>query len=159
MTHDLVVIIGAQYLFIVVPAVALIYWIVAPAVTKRYLVVVGIATGVVSVLIGQIIAHFYFDVRPFMTGHFPPLIPHAPDNGFPSDHTLLSSIIAATITPANVRLGIVLWIIAALVGVARVSAGLHHPIDVVGSICIAAAIGAVIHWIFRGRRERVWPRS
>jgi undecaprenyl-diphosphatase len=84
---------------------------------------------------------FYFDPRPFVTGHFAPLIPHNLDNGFPSDHTLLSSAIAMTVTLRNRSVGVVLWLLALLVGLARIASGLHSPTDVIASLVLAICAG------------------
>ena len=143
------IVFAAKYLFLAIPAAALIYWILVPTATKKYLILLGIIVGVASIVIGRLIAHFYFDPRPFVARHFTPLIPHDPDNGFPSDHTLLSSAIAATVTACSRPVGIALWVITAIVAVARVTAGLHAPIDVIGSICIAGVSAAVAHVILR----------
>lgn len=148
MFNELIVF-AAKYLFLAILAAAFVYWIVAPLPTKKYLLILGIVVGAASLGAGRLIAHFYFDPRPFVSGHFTPLIPHEPDNGFPSDHTLLSSAVAATVTACNPALGIALWVVTLIVGVARVSSGLHHPIDVAGSILIAAAAAAVAHWALR----------
>ncbi len=85
-------------------------------------------------LIGNLL---YVDPRPFVVGHFIPLIPHVPDNGFPSDHTLLAAALAAIGMYWNKWLGLALWVIAIAIAIARVYVGLHHPIDVLGSIVFA----------------------
>jgi len=150
-SRDVLIVFAAKYLFLVIPAIAFIYWLTAPSRTRKYLFFLGMAVGLISVIIGQAIAYFYFDPRPFVTGHFQPLIPHVADNGFPSDHTLLSAVIAATLTTVSVPMGIVLWVITAMVAIARVSAGLHHAIDVIGSICIAAVVTMIAQRRVRAR--------
>ncbi len=72
-----------------------------------------------------------------MVEHVQPLITHAADNGFPSDHTLLTMTIASILFLYNKRLGIVLAILAVIVGYSRVLAKVHHPVDIFGSIVIA----------------------
>ena len=69
MTNELIVI-AAKCLALTIPAAALVYWIVAPSLTKKYLLLLGIIVGCISLLIGRLIAHFYFDPHPFVTGHF-----------------------------------------------------------------------------------------
>lgn len=154
MSRDGLIVFAAKDLFLVIPAIASIYWLKAPSRTKKYLFFLGMAVALISVVVGQAIAHFYFDPRPFVIGHFKPLIPHVADNGFPSDHTLLSAVIAATLTTASVPVGVALWVITGFVAVARVSAGLHHAIDVIGSISIAAVVTiAAQRWL----RARMGP--
>ena len=71
--------------------------------------------------------------RPFVVDHVPPLIPVATENGFRSDHTLLAMAVADVVFAFRRRAGSVLFALAALVGLGRVAAHVHHPIDVVGS--------------------------
>ncbi len=153
MLNDLIVF-AAKYLFIVIPAATLVYWVLAPPAAKKYLLLLGIVVGVASLAIGRLIARFYFDPRPFVTGHFIPLLPHEPDNGFPSDHTLLSSAIAASVTACSRSLGLALWAVTAIVGVARVLSGLHTPIDVIGSIGIASGTAVIAHSLLRRQLAR-----
>ncbi len=89
----------------------------------------------------------YFDPRPFVAGHFTPLLYHIPDNGFPSDHLLLVSVIAMIGTYWNKKLGAVLWILAVIIAIARVYVGVHHVIDVVGSMVIAIAVTMMVRRI------------
>jgi undecaprenyl-diphosphatase len=100
-----------------------------------------IALSVISLplayIFSKITSIIYFDPRPFVVGHFTPLITHAPDNGFPSDHMLLASAIASIIFAYNKKLGVVAWVIAFVVGASRVLAGVHHWIDILGSAVIA----------------------
>lgn len=100
-------------------------------------------------LLALFVCHFYFDPRPFVVNNFTPLIPHAPDNGFPSDHALLVASIAIIGTYINRKLGIVLWILAVLVGIGRVYVGVHHAIDVVGSFLIAILATSVVYFTYR----------
>lgn len=91
----------------------------------------------IAFITGKIANYFIENPRPFVVQKDFPLIPHAPDNGFPSDHTLLIATIAATVFIHKPKLGIILFLIASLVGGSRVIAKLHHPVDILGSIGIA----------------------
>jgi undecaprenyl-diphosphatase len=84
-----------------------------------------------------------------VTHHLVPLIPHAPDNGFPSDHALLTAFLGFTILIYSRALGAVLLVIALLVGAARVAAHIHNPQDIVASFVIAAFSVALTEFIFR----------
>ena len=72
-----------------------------------------------------------------MVENITPLFPHVPDNGFPSDHVLLAAGIAAILMPFSKKWSIILWIIAFIIGAARVYAGVHHWIDILASMLIA----------------------
>lgn len=88
-------------------------------------------------LFAKIAGYIIHDPRPFVVEHIKPLIAHATDNGFPSDHTLLTSVIAAVIFAYNKKLGMVLFAISIAIGSARVLAGIHHPLDIVGAMVIS----------------------
>src|SRR5665213_707981 len=128
---------SATYLFVLSILIISGYFLQQPMHAKKRMVVFALGSLALTYVVGLLSGRLYFDPRPFVVGHFTPLIPHAPDNGFPSDHALLVSAIATVGSYWNWKLGAVLWIIASIVAVARVYVGVHHPIDVIGSIVIA----------------------
>ncbi|MDE2037795.1 MAG: phosphatase PAP2 family protein [Patescibacteria group bacterium] len=132
----------AQYLFIVPVLILGIYFLLQPRANWKHMAIFAISAALLAYLIAVIGGLLYYDPRPFVVGNFTSLIPHAPDNGFPSDHALLVSAIAMIGTIWNKRLGLALWFIALFVMAGRVYVGVHHPIDVIGSAVIA--IGAVV---------------
>lgn len=108
----------------------------------KSLALFAVPAGLLAYLFGIGASYLYFDPRPFVVGHFTPLIPHMPDNGFPSDHTLLAAALAAVGTYWDARLGAVLWFLAALIAAGRIYTGLHHPLDVIASVLIALIAAA-----------------
>lgn len=99
------------------------------------------------------------DPRPFVTGHFTPLIPHAADNGFPSDHTLLSAYLGFFLLRYTKTLGWLTLAAAACIGAARIAAGVHHLEDIIGSFIIAGLAAAIIEgglrlYTLRQKREQ-----
>src|SRR5919199_4897641 len=50
---------------------------------------------VLSYVFAQIGGFVYNDPRPFAVEHFQPLLAHAADNGFPSDHALVAAALVA----------------------------------------------------------------
>lgn len=98
---------------------------------------------VLAYVFAQIGGAIYNDPRPFVTEHIRPLIAHAPDNGFPSDHALLAAALVAAVAFARPLLSLPVAVLAILVDWARVGAGLHHVADVVGS-ALFVALGAAI---------------
>ncbi len=135
---------AAKYLFLLPVAIIGIYFLLQPRASWKRMALFAIPAALLTYLFGLLGGHLYFDPRPFVVGHFTPLVPHAPDNGFPSDHTLLVSAIAMIGTFWGRRLGAVLWAVAIIVAIARVYVGVHHPIDVIGSIVFA--IIATVAW-------------
>ncbi len=146
---DSLIIFAAKYLFLVLPVIGFIWFIRLPVRAKKEVLVLGLITGALALVLGRLVALFYFDPRPFVARHFTPLIPHEPDNGFPSDHTLLSSAIAMTVFLRNRRIGAVLWLLVLLVAAGRIGSGLHSPIDVAGSIVFSIIAGLVANVVVR----------
>jgi undecaprenyl-diphosphatase len=108
------------------------------------------ATAIMLVL-SYVFAHLgsavYSDPRPFAVDHVRPLIPHARDNGFPSDHALLAAAIVAAVLFASPLWAVLFVVLGFLVDWARVGAGLHHVVDVLGStgfVLMAAAIAMFV---------------
>ena len=109
--------------------------------------VAAVLTLLLSFLGAQIAAALYNDPRPFVVGHYRPLIAHAADNGFPSDHSLLAAAIVAVVAFARWLWTLPFVLLGGSIEAARVGAGLHHPIDVIGSdvvVIIAALVAAVL---------------
>ena len=139
---------SATYLFLLPIIILGGYFLLQPMPIKKRIVLFSLSSLILSYIIGLLAGHVYFDPRPFVVGHFTPLIAHAPDNGFPSDHALLVSAIATIGSYLSWRLGVVLWVLGLIVAIARVYIGLHHAIDVVGSLVIAViATSAVFLFI------------
>lgn len=140
--NHLIVFVAKYFLFISVLAVA-IYWLKLQQHKKLVLAVQLVVGGVIALLLAKIGAHFYYDTRPFVSHHIKPLFAHGADNGFPSDHALLTSFLGFTMLFYSRRLGIFLLAVAVAVGAARVAAHIHSPIDIVGSFVFAAiGVGA-----------------
>ncbi len=149
-------IIIAKYLFIVIIGFAFVVGLMQRPAQRKDFISHLIASGILAFILTKLAGMVYFDPRPFVTNHTIPLIPHASDNGFPSDHTVLSFVIAFAVYRLNQRMGLILMILAALVGVARIHAQLHSPLDIVAAIIIAviAVIGArsILHFSSKGNR-------
>lgn len=143
------IIFGAQYLYLAIVLVALAYVFRQPKESRWKIVLCAVIALPLAYIAAKIASNFYYDPRPFITGQFVPLLPHDADNGFPSDHTLLSSAIAAVIFFYHRKLGLLLFAIAFVVGASRVFAGIHHFTDIFGSMAIAfVATYIVFEYIF-----------
>jgi len=99
------------------------------------------AVVVLGLLINQLITLFYFHSRPFMMDLCTPLIPHAPETSFPSDHAtlLFSASLPLLFQPGWRRRGGLLFLVALAGSWGRVYTGLHFPFDIMGSFAVALA--------------------
>lgn len=112
------------------PRLALMRWAVA-----------AVLVLLISYLLAVIGGAVYNDPRPFTTSHVRPLIAHAADNGFPSDHALLAAALVALVALVDVWWALPFVVLALLIDWARVGAGIHHVTDVIGaSVFVAVAL-------------------
>jgi membrane-associated phospholipid phosphatase len=124
----------------------------------------AIATLIALVLsygLAKLGAALYSDPRPFTQDHVKPLIAHAADNGFPSDHALLAAALVAILVVAGTRWAVVAAAIAILVDCARVGAGIHHVVDVLVStlfVALALLIALLVAGPIANRVDSLLPR-
>ncbi|MDE2144978.1 MAG: phosphatase PAP2 family protein [Patescibacteria group bacterium] len=144
-----VIALGAEYLYIPIALLAVyLLWLEGKG-KRKSIIVFAVISLPLTLAIARITGHFYYDPRPFVVGHFAPIVPHAPDNGFPSDHALLASALAALVFVFNKRNGIIIGVLALLVGYFRVASGVHHWIDIAGSFVISAFTATLVYFILR----------
>jgi len=152
---DALIVFTANYLYIV-PVLLFIGYSFFTSRRREFLITAFFLLPL-SYLTAKILSHFYYDPRPFVVSHVIPLFHHAPDNGFPSDHALLTGTLAAGVMPFSAWLAALLWVLAFLVGGARVVAHVHHTIDIVGSFVIALVSLGIVRlgmYLVRARRAR-----
>ncbi|MBV8717843.1 MAG: phosphatase PAP2 family protein [Chloroflexi bacterium] len=118
----------------------------------RRAVATGIIAGGVAFGLGLVLERVLSRPRPFVELAFEPLLPHAADSSFPSDHTLVGVALVGALAFARPRIGLWLLAWALLVGIARVVAGLHFATDIIGSALLALAIDALVWVVLR----RAW---
>ena len=141
------IIFGAKYLIYMLLLGAAFYFFTLEKKRRKELLIFAAIVLPSAYVLAKISALLYWDPRPFVVGGFVPLIPHAPDNGFPSDHTLLVSAVALVVFAFNKKVGSAFLLLALVVGFSRVLAGVHHAVDVFGSLVFAAiAFYATKRW-------------
>ncbi len=119
---------------------------------KKEQVIHALLASTSAWLIAFFIKVFFPTIRPFLTDGQPVLtltVPH--DAAFPSQHTALAFAVAVTIFMHDRKVGSLFLIGAFAVGISRVMANVHYPIDIMGG----ALIGTITAVIF----ERVHLRK
>lgn len=134
----------AKYVYLIVIGIALIYGFLQPRPVQKKMLILSIICLPLIFIVAKIASHFFYDPRPFVVHHIKPLIPHASDNGFPSDHTLISAAFASVLYVFTKKWGIIAGVLAVLVGVSRIYAQIHSPIDILGSIVISMVVVSVV---------------
>lgn len=140
---------GAKYAIALSFMLASVYFFKAPRDIQKHIIIFTAIALPLIYLTALLAGHLYYNPRPFVAENFTPLIPHAADNGFPSDHMLLASAVAAICSFYSRRIGAILWGLALYIGISRVYVGVHHPVDIIGSAVIAVVVSLLV---FRGMK-------
>lgn len=144
---NLIIVIIAKYLVFAMIVAAGIYWLTLPKKQKIETVIFACIASIIAIVLARVGSSLFYDTRPFVANHVAPLFAHGNDNGFPSDHTLIAALIAATIITVSKKWGTTLLVCAILIGASRVLAHVHSPIDILGSLGMVAIGGALAYWV------------
>jgi undecaprenyl-diphosphatase len=133
--------------FVPVALVALI-WLAGPGRARVPLRLGAFAAGVsllLALLLVYLIARVYDRPRPFVHHPHHLLIAHGRDASFPSDHTSVAFAIAFALLFFGRRaLGWSTFVVAALIGLARVMVGVHYPSDVLGGAAVGFLAALIV---------------
>jgi undecaprenyl-diphosphatase len=159
---DSIIIFCAKYLFVAVILIVAASWLQAERRTRLKLTAAIVLAGILALIISRIAGRLYYDPRPFVSSpNLKPLITHAPDNGFPSDHALLTMTLTAVLYFYNRGWAAAAFAVTVIVGIARVLAHIHSPIDIIGAwlIAMAAATAAfyAVGYLTSGSKLAVKP--
>lgn len=111
---------------------------------------VVIARGIIT----ETLRFFYDSPRPMDALGLASLVPQS-GNSFPSGHMMLLFAMLVAVYAMNRRAGIFFGLGAFVVGVARVAAGVHWPLDIVGGILIGWGVGLVVHRLLNPHLETI----
>ena len=98
-------------------------------------------TGITALILAKLAEAIYFHPRPFVSQNIQPLVPHAADNGFPSEHTVWAMTLTSLLYFYRRRLAVVAFVLTLLVGAGRVWAHVHSWSDILGGLIIGAIAG------------------
>lgn len=138
-----IIVFCASYLYLAVIIGIGVAWLRTAKNTKVRFIVATIVAGIIAFLLSRIAGHLYYDPRPFVTEHVKPLISHSDDNGFPSDHALLTMTLTAVTYYFNKKIALAMLVLTIVIGIARVLAKVHSPLDI-GAGWVFGIVGAVV---------------
>lgn len=125
----------------------LILWLIDGKIKKEQ-VVHALFACVVAFLAAVLIKHFFPTIRPYILNHGETDVLLRPtDSAFPSEHTVVGFALAVTIYLHDKRVGWVFLLGAFIVGVARVMANVHWPIDIVGGAFLGTIVAVIVERI------------
>ncbi len=97
----------------------------------------------------SIIRHFFPRVRPFYKlEDINFLLEQKESMSFPSGHTAFVFAISTVIYFYNRKIGVTLFVLSSLMGLARIISGIHWPTDILGGIVVGVLSGVMISEIF-----------
>ena len=112
---------------------------------KREQVIHAILAGLTAWIITLLIKHFFPTIRPFIrNGGGVDVLFKPTDGGFPSAHTALAFCLAVTVFMHDRRVGWFYLAGALVIGVARVLANVHYPVDILGGALIGTLVAVIV---------------
>ena len=114
---------------------------------------VALTSMALSSLVVLIVNAQYFRPRPFDALDVTLLMYMPTDSSFPANSMAATFGIAAAVWGVNRRIGTALLAAAGIYGFARVMAGVHYPLDIVGG----AMIGVVVTFLVFKLRDLLMP--
>ena len=137
---DALAVLAAQYAIFVVAGLMVVLWFALPrpeAGLRRQLLYAALA-AVVAIAVNYAISALWYRPRPFVL--YPhlvhQLVQHVADASFPSDHAAVAAAVAFALRGQNKALQWVMWLLTALIVLARVFVGVHWPTDVLGGVAV-----------------------
>lgn len=114
----------------------------------------GLAWGLAKIL--KILIH---TDRPFEV--FKEIEPLFRETGyaFPSGHSAVAAAIAFALFFINKKTGYVFMFFALIIGIARIVAGVHFPIDILGGFALGATVSYLVAYSIAYFRKNVYPHT
>lgn len=151
--HGIITFVANYALVVPIIGVVLVWLSLGSKPQKTQFLIKALVEAVVIILLARIGSWLYYNPRPFVVSNFNPYFPHPNNNGFPSDHTLFTSYLAFLALSYNRKVGVFLLIIAGAIGLARVIAGVHHLVDIIGAFAISGIIVGVMQYYENTKRS------
>lgn len=132
----------ASWLVPLTVALFVLLWIRLNRPEHRAALITATAVMFIGLGVNQVLGALYFHSRPFMIGLGHQYLAHPADNSFPSDHaTFMWSLGFALLALGRLRAwGLALTLGGFAVAWARIYVGVHFPLDMAGSFCVALAM-------------------
>ena len=128
----------AVYAIWLVPATLLLGWLRGGE-HARGLMLQAAVSGLIALLLNQMIGLVWQQPRPFMIGLGHTFIAHAADSSFPSDHLTLLWAVAFSLrlNQRTEAVGFMLALLGLPMAWARIYLGVHFPMDMLGAALVA----------------------
>jgi len=144
---------GAEYLiYFLIAEVAIFLLLRRDRLFEKLIVIVG---GVILAWGASQTINIFFPVaRPFIELlDIQPLFVHGGYDSFPSGHVTFAFALATGLSFYNKRLGALFFFGALLIGLSRVVAGVHWPLDILGGALVGVLVVMAVHFLFKKVRK------
>lgn len=106
------------------------------------------ATAVSAYIIAYLFKDIFGTLRPFDANPLVVSLVSESGHAFPSGHATFFMALASALWFYHKQLAVFFGISALVIGFARVAAGVHWPIDILGGLFLGYAIGVTLYQIF-----------
>lgn len=97
----------------------------------------------IALIVALVLKNSFGHPRPFLLDGTEPLAGQVTTESFPSLHTTLAFSLATTVALHQKRVGALLLVLAGLIGMGRVAANVHYPLDIVGGAILGSLVSLV----------------
>lgn len=141
---DIIIEFFATFLIWILYAGLVVLWFIDGKIRKEQ-VIHALLAGLIAWLIAFAIKRFFPTLRPFvLNGKEVDVLIKPTDSSFPSGHTVLAFSLAVTIFMHDRRVGWWYLIAALLIGIARVAANVHYPLDILGGAFLGTFVAVIV---------------
>ncbi len=161
---DLIIIFFAQYFPYLVVASIIFFWIFGKDKKRKMKFVIFSFFSAIFARFVVTEAIRYFDnvSRPFVDNNVNQLIFHETSNSFPSGHATFFFALAMAVylnrrrTSVNHRCpsSVIFFIVAILISISRVIAGIHWPLDILTGAIVGILTTSIIYFLFRKELQK-----
>ncbi|MEK7575097.1 MAG: phosphatase PAP2 family protein [Patescibacteria group bacterium] len=141
---DRLIIFFASYMAYILIVILVIGIIISnrPRSEKIKIAIASVLSGIIGRgILVEVIANFYQLPRPFLTFPDAHRLLLETSYSFPSRHATIFFGLSAVIYSYNKKIGIMFFVLSGIMGIARVMAGVHYPIDILCGALIGTVVG------------------
>lgn len=107
-------------------------------------------TGLIArLVITEIIRFFYDRPRPFEVLDVTQLISHGPEASLPSGHAAFYFALSLFVFFINKKIGALFLSVTILMGLGRIFAGIHYPLDILAGFGVGLVSAATVYYIYK----------
>ena len=149
--NGLIVFLAEDLPYILIGAAGVFYWGIfefpddhRDFIQKNKEIIAVFFAGVIAWLSSVALKTLVHTERPFIL--FPNVLPLFPETGFafPSSHMALFSAVAFTLFFKHKKIGYLFMFFTLLMGITRIIAGVHFPIDILGGFILGALVAYLV---------------